>query len=89
MLCVSKVYFTVIEFKVWLWNRIRIAEYFPALMLPEASSSKLEQEVSKHKSRLRKFLSKFDPSILRLVVLKLYQTSGGWNDAATEPKLGS
>ena len=36
VLCVSKVYSTVIEFNVWLWNRIRIADYFPALMLPEA-----------------------------------------------------
>ena len=32
---VSKFYSAVIEFNVWLWNRIRIADYFPALMLPE------------------------------------------------------
>ena len=36
VLCVSKVFSTVIEFNVWLWNRIRIADYFPALMLPKA-----------------------------------------------------
>ena len=27
---------TVIEFNVSLWSQIRIADYFPALMLPEA-----------------------------------------------------
>ena len=37
MLCIVLcVYPKVIEFNVWLWNRIRIADYFPALMLPEA-----------------------------------------------------
>ena len=34
-LCGSKVYCTVIEFNVWLFNLTRIANYFPALMLPE------------------------------------------------------
>ena len=36
LLCVSKVYSTVTEFNIWLWNRIKITDYFPALMLPEA-----------------------------------------------------
>ena len=31
-----EVYPTVFECNVWLWNRIKIADYFPALMLPEA-----------------------------------------------------
>ena len=47
VLCVSKVYSTVLEYKVWLWNQIRIAGYFPALMLPEAKSGKLEQDRGK------------------------------------------
>ena len=45
VLCVSKVYCTVIEFNVWLWDRMRIADYFPALLLPEAypaNSNKIE-----------------------------------------------
>ena len=35
VLSVSKFYFAGIEFKVWLWNAIRIAEYFPAILLLE------------------------------------------------------
>ena len=34
--CANKVYSTVTEFKVGLWNRLSIANYFPALMLPKA-----------------------------------------------------
>ena len=45
VLCVSKVYSTVID--VWLWNQIRTACYFPALMLPEVSFDKLEQDQGK------------------------------------------
>ena len=41
VLCVSKVNSTVIEFNAWLWNQIRTAYYFPALMLPEVSFDKL------------------------------------------------
>ena len=32
VLSVSKFYSIVIEINVWLWNRIRIAGYFPAII---------------------------------------------------------
>ena len=41
--CLSKVYSTVIEFNVWLWNRIRTADYFPALMLQSLSLQHLQR----------------------------------------------
>ena len=69
----SNMAYTVIEFNVWLWNRIRIADYFPALMLPEAESSNSNKiEVGKQWSWLPMFLTFFSiwTLSLRPVVLK-------------------
>ena len=43
VLCVSQFYSTVIEFNVWLWNPIRIANYFPALILEGMKKKKLHE----------------------------------------------
>ena len=85
--CVS--FSTVIEFNVWLWNQIRIVDYFPALLLHKTKYGKLEQDRGTRNCRVG-FEGFCECSNLRFswpVVLKLYQTFEDWNDAATELEL--
>ena len=91
---VCKAFSTVIELNVWLWNRIRIADCFAALMLPEAL-------IQQTRTRSRYVLNSavgfqsFDfcgPSFLRPLVFEvktLQKNRSKHFDCGSEEHLGS